>query len=48
MIPLILFGHSHVGSDMAYVVTDADGVVTDFGIRNQSELAVRRLWPFGE
>ena len=46
--PILLIGHSHVGSEMAYVITDANGVVTNVGIRKQSELAVRRVWPFGE
>ena len=46
--PILLIGHSHVGTDMAYVITDANGVVKDVGIRKQSELAVRRMWPFGE
>ena len=46
--PVLVIGHAHVGSDMAYVVTDAGGVVTDVGIRKQSDLAVRRLWPFGD
>lgn len=46
--PLLVVGHSHVGTDSAYVIVDARGIVTDVGIRRQSDLASQRLWPFGE
>ena len=46
--PILLIGHSHVGTDSAYVIVDARGIVTDVGIRRQSDLAARRVWPFGK